>query len=354
MSIYLTIVFCLLITGFFNINKKIFFGVSTIVFILLLGLRARTVGFDTLQYYNNYSRILYLGFNQRELSRYEFGYFSLNKIVSLVSDNPQFFIFVTSTILIASTFYFVKKYSQNYQISFLAFILFGIMGTYMNLLRQALAISILIFFTEIFFSKKKVLSFLVIFLASLFHSTAWIFLVPVILYNIRGKWSTNKIVVGVFVLSLILAVSSNVIFIIAVYIFPQYQVYIDSVHASAGVLASTINFIIMTFLVIIGYLYLKKNNYEFSKFENFIFLMCLTDMMLSAIGVQVYLIYRLAYYFRVFQLLWIPIVIKSSKNINEKVIIGWSFFCLGILYFTVVHLFRPEWTAIVPYHFFWE
>lgn len=84
----------------------------------------------------------------------------------------------------------LKKYSPNVYISFIVFVVLGQLGFALSALRQMLAIAFVIF-AFINIETRKPIKFVVLTLiASLFHSTAIIFLIAYPLYRIKLKVKT--------------------------------------------------------------------------------------------------------------------------------------------------------------------
>ena len=160
-------------------NKDVSFTIKIICFAILFipaALRYE-VGTD----YNSY-HIIFDNINQRNIITVEPGFVLLNKLVYYLTFSCQGVFFLASLFTYFFIFYANDKKTSLYLFSFYIFYY-----TFsFNIVRNMMAISVVIFgFVQLFHDKKKV-GFLFILIALLFHSSA-IFYVPVYLLAIFWK-----------------------------------------------------------------------------------------------------------------------------------------------------------------------
>ena len=80
-------------------------------------------------------------------------------------------------------------------------------------------------------------------------------------------------------------------------------------------------------------------------------------MLISAIAVSIVAfkfsqLSRIAMYFATGEIILIPFIIENIRNYRLKRIIS-GIVTIGLVaYFIVIQVFRPEWSNIVPYHWF--
>lgn len=161
---------------------------KTCFYILLLFWGCRGyVGWDWMTYYPMYqiidklwdfsSQSFILVYSDEVVSEaIEPGFILYTSILKTIFDNYHFFIFVNSLIFLIAIGRFIKKYSNNYALSFL--VLFAIyQGLVVDLLRNSLALSIFLY--AISFKKKPSIYALILLslLGILFHKT-FILLIP--------------------------------------------------------------------------------------------------------------------------------------------------------------------------------
>jgi len=138
-------------------NKIISVICTGIILILISSIRSINVGVDTLQYATVFEKIancnsLTEAFN---VSRFEKGFIVLCFILSRISSNPQILIFVSSVIIISSVMIFLYSSSKKVWLSLFMFIALNYFSMYMNVMRQAVAISIIFIAFYIIFEKKQ-------------------------------------------------------------------------------------------------------------------------------------------------------------------------------------------------------
>ena len=164
MYIYIIIILLIVLLGCAirpNSNKKRKKIYLTIVFIILAivaSLRAYTVGVDTEQYCIAFDKISEMTIEQaKEDTRYETGFVVLCKILSYVYDNYQILIIVTSIFIMYAVIRFIYEESNDCILSLLLFVLLNCYAMYMSMMRQAIAIGIILLGYIIFLKKEMLL-----------------------------------------------------------------------------------------------------------------------------------------------------------------------------------------------------
>ena len=183
MAIYILSLLFILGLGFiFNCNstkkrKIVFLIISCLTLTTIAMFRTKYVGIDTLQYFRNFQYISNTAYSELHLIRYELGFTYLCKILGEFYSDPQILIIVTSIFINVSVFRFIYKNSDNVVLSVIFYILLNFYYNYMNIMRQALAISIILWGFE-FIKKEKNISFIItVIIAMQFHSSAILALV---------------------------------------------------------------------------------------------------------------------------------------------------------------------------------
>jgi len=188
--------------NFIKENSKYLFIIIGILTLFLL-LRSTKVGIDTKNYENifNYCREK----NIIELltyERHEIGYKYYTKFISLFT-NYHLFLCITSVITMMGIYFFIKENSKNYFLSILLFITFNFYGYYFGILRQSIAISILLCGYKYVFEKKIWKFLLFVLLATLFHKTAFIFIILYFIKYVHIDKRKLLIWIGIIVMSFI-------------------------------------------------------------------------------------------------------------------------------------------------------
>lgn len=180
-------------------NKRylIFIFVSLFLF---LALKSNDTGVDATSYQKIFKDINETPFfSVYAYDRYEIGFKYFCKIISLIWNNYTFFSIIVSFIELAGFYYLIKKYSKNYVFSLFIFITYDTYIFTFGILRQAIALSILLISIK-FIKENKFLKFLsLVLLASTFHKTALLFIVCYFIKNVKLN---KKIMIGFSVITL--------------------------------------------------------------------------------------------------------------------------------------------------------
>ncbi len=175
-------------TNFDSKNKKIYLIVAGIAVAIVMGLRAplgvgsRDTEMYALAFEGMHGVGNFLNYAKRNLFENGFvlsesGFFFCMWLVSRFTANAQIFIFLTSAFMIFCVCRFIYKNSEDVAFSLLCFLTLGSFTFLMNGMRQGVAMCICLLSYE-YVKKRKLIPFLiVVFIALLFHKTAFVFLI---------------------------------------------------------------------------------------------------------------------------------------------------------------------------------
>jgi len=97
----------------------------------------------------------------------------------------------------------------------------------------------------------------------------------------------------------------------------------------------------------------KMQNHKISD-EQLWYTFCLLTLIVSIIGLNATILSRVETYFSVFFLAFIPSVIKHIKNKELRAIVTLGITAGLFASFVVVMVFRPYWTTVFPYQWYWN
>lgn len=318
------------------------FGIFLVFFYMM---RKLFIGYDTYSYVSVFENIAncsaYKEISERHIAMgWEKLFVRFIYLISRISDNKYFFLFVIGTCLYFSIIYFITSLSKNFLISIIFFVLYGFYFSSTNLMRQFCAISIVLFGVNFFLKKKYVRYYIVIFLASFFHTTALIcVLLPII--NIF-KLKKSFIVFYFFVMTVLIFFSNNLLSFAIHYVAPQYESYFTS--SSFGILSkSKLGSLLNLFIGVILFIYFYSNYNEKDEIYSKLLKIFMFGLLFTAASAKFTQIGRIASYFSPSAFILISM---GKKNI----LFYFTFFIL-IVYCVIVNLFRPEWTGFFPYYF---
>lgn len=356
MAIYIALIFTIFILFKF-LKKKTALAISFILLALVAGLRKNTVGIDTMQYYTTFTEIGESSWSFSEI-RFEKGYCVVVKILHLLFKNPQSLIICSSLFINFSIYKFIKNYSKNYLISILVFIFNNIYFSYMNIMRQALAISIILLGIKYLLNKKYIKFIIVILLASLFHTVAIASIILIPIYMLKDKKILPYLILFAGLLGFVLY---RPLFNILGNIF-GYGGYADSEFAASNYFGALISFckngivfVIIEYYIYSNKLYEKDNNHNF--YKNVI----LTAVMLYALIMRMNIFNRLTPNFIIFGIIYIPNSLLSIQDFSKSYRHKWDYLVMLSLIILIlfsswmtINILRPEWNGAIPYEFFWQ
>lgn len=342
-------------------NSFLFFSMG--LMLALNCLRGLEVGNDTLPYKNLFE--YYIGHGTlfsvsdagiRWMNEYvDIGYRTLNTLFARVSSSYQLFISVIAVFLYGTVSKFIKRESDNVCISVLLFFLV-IYHPYMNVLRQAIAISVILIGFKHLKNHRYVLFSIYVGLAALFHKTAVITLLLVPLMRKRN-FSLKKTLI---VVAIVIGLTATNIVRRAVALIGYSGMYMNEeqgISTYAQILLSAVIFMLINYWrgnKLRNYVSgdLVNNETDLDKFYSRI---PVVHLCLSIAGLNIPILYRCSYYFTIFYLTGIPHFVMNSKRSRNNLKVSVFLLLLTyIVYQTGVLIFRPEWFSEFSYKFFWQ
>lgn len=314
MSIYILLYFFLLAGIFLKRNKQRFHLIfSFFLLFFLAAFRDTSVGTDTSTYEEIFNRVSVGGQIVQET-----GWFYFNKIVVYFGGDFRWLLVFSSLLVIFPIYRISKRYSFNPCLSiFLFYTLYFYLQSF-NIMRQIIAVSVLLLFIPFLFKKKYIHFVVGVALASLFHTTA-LLAVPFVFIN-RLKISRKLMCVFVFI-SLVFGVSFSSLVIDKIADLLGYVHYLE-VHdenSETGLFMIITNIFAMFFIITSS-----KDSHLLKLFFLYILLYNLT------VGVPY--AYRLTFVFSIVQILFLPYYIKNNI-LGLRPEVKWLVICYATLNF---------------------
>lgn len=301
---------------------KILFVLSFLVSFLPAGLR---YGIGTDYFYTYVPYFNWIGTGEKEFG--EIGFNLLNKFIYDTSGDYRVLFFVTSFIILG----FIYKAIWDNSDDILKSILIIFIGqTYfysMNIVRQAIAMAIILYAFKFLKDKKYLKLLICIIIAALFHSSA-LLMIPILLISQIRIRPFNKIIIIILLFAFQPIILKVVEMIIGL---TKYNWYYKSGLYTENIALSLIIQNIIIFIIDSYYqkVYKDKITTEYNILSNINFFGICT----MALSMYIPLIYRIIRYCTIFQILFIPKMlnlsrIKSNKSIITAVIILLLFVCM--------------------------
>lgn len=344
-------------------RDQLYITITLGILLVLSCLRGISVGNDTSSYYTMFryygglenttdmslARILWL--NNMEL-----GYRILNYLVHKITDNYQVFISIVSCFSYFVVIRFIKRYSSNIGLSCVLFFLM-FYGTYMNLFRQVLAMSIVLMAFD-WLNREKYVKFglAVFFISVFFHRTSIVALLLIPMAKFRGRkllfWIAGVIATVLVLLGRIPAL---------VALFGIKSSYISQTSGISILFSAIMN---TAFFLTFWFLRQREWNMEGEELltklnptvaKNLISWIPYVCLLISIVAFALPVATRFEYYFTVFYLILFPEMLRISavSDSNKRIVIGMLIFAL-LVYVTGRIIYRPEWVTEYNYKFFWQ
>lgn len=337
----------------YNANQKketyITIGLFFAIYTIMLMLRGRTCGVDMPNYEHFYQIDTGLSFKDI-LNRYnlEIGFHFLNKIISCISKEFQFYTAVVALVCMIPLWTLYARNTDLPYLSIAVFMTVAPFSLYFSGLRQALAVSVVPLSYYCVKNKKLPLFILTVVLASLFHQSAFIIILmyPVFWAKFTRKWLWFVIPV----IAVILAFNSRIFSALAPFMGERY-------FERYGMVSSTgaYTFVALLFLFSI-YASLIPDNEKMDDdvlgLRNLLFLSTCLQCFASVNSIAM----RMNYYF----LILVPITIskiptRSKAQYHQVAYLSYVIMCM----FFVIYYFYGASTGsdimqIYPYVPFWE
>lgn len=321
---------------------------------LLATIRSLDIGNDTKNYYHLFNSIANGANIQVWSTRYEIGYLLLNKLISRMTDNFWVFLSIVNMIIYFAYYLFFKNYSVNPIMSVFMFFTFGTWGQTVNIIRLQLAIAMALYAYICKDKKKYILLVVLSLLAFSFHRISLVFL----LYLFVPRTITKKFNIAAIVATAVgISILPMLMQIVAGYI-PYFSGYLSHSMYVMGEakLATVINIVMRLLLLsICWYFYLSQAtvNASLTETENHIisyqFNMVFVSTLLMVLSLRFNLLDRCSFFYWTFSYVLIPNVLSRIENNGNRSILRGFILLLGVAYFVIINIYRPEWNHISPY-----
>ncbi len=348
MNWYLTNLLIVIIIGLLSLlfrsedtRRKFFLYGSFIQLFLFLSLRATDVGIDLPNYFYFYDKCNQVGWNTIFSYRYEPLYIIYTKLIANFINNKQIFLVITAFLSLMGPLYIIKKYSKNYFLSIFLFITFQFFTYDFYLLRQVIAMSILLLSLKYVEEKKFVKFAIMVGIATCFHTSAFLFVIVYWLSKLEIDSKKLLIITGCMIG--ILLFGDRIINLVLNIV---YQHYVGSTGEEGGYFY----FIVLLFVFLITTL-LKKAFLRQQKTNQIWYNILILAMFIQLFAIKKPIISRATIYYSIALIIVLPNVIKCIKDKNLRMLIN-LLVCVGFFLFYLTRLGNEN--IYMTYHFFWQ
>ena len=297
-------------------------------------------------YINRYAKdYIKLG-SGKNVVNLEPGYKLLVSFCLLFTKDYTILFVITSAIIVFLTFYRICKESPYPVLSVLIYFLMGYFFHSLNIMREYLAISILLFAYPFLVNKKYIRFIICAIIAILFHYTSGLFLIAIFMCkkNIFDMKRTIIIsiillIVGKFLWKYVgISILSNTRFDVYTKVTSQFN---TGVFKKVEILVNVI------FYTMLYYMY--KNMPDKGRKENFFLNMQACSIFFLILVLAMSLFKRIYFYFSIFNIISIPYFLKKSNiEVKKKIILVTVLFLTLVLHFTKKNILENT-DEVLPY-----
>ena len=327
---------------------------------ILAAFRSTSVGNDS----KNYLDLFNLIRNGADLEvwseRYEWGYLLFNKILGLFFSNQYAIFFVSALFIYFISWRVIKKLSYKHWLSVFLFLTLGLYSNSVNVIRLTMAYVVcLVAYNEL--EKKKYLKVIILVIfATLFHTSAIVFIVVLLCNKLNMKKRLLFLWGGATVILFLLF--NNILASVLNY-RETYNTYVtNDIYFNSGYLATGLNIVFWVLILLVIYILYRNGNFrseadiciEETTYWEKICIYGLIMISLYIFGFKMNLMDRVAGYFRCLMIIFIPNAMTEIENKRTRGIVEGSLVLLMVMFFVIPLIFRPEWTGIYPYSFWFD
>ena len=311
-------------------KKKYFLIIVGFILIFLSTFRANTVSSDLSLYLNIFDStkdisIFDIIINSLSLDHlfmtevyngtYEVGYVLFNKLIYTFFDIDIAFKFFSSLFINITILWFIYKQSNNELLSVILYICFGYYLQSFIIIRQYMALCLLIISLHYLLNNDNKKYFILIFLAFLFHKTSICF---IILYFLKKYWNyiykKSNYLIGFIIILFI--ISPPIIYFLINKFYPYYS---DIMIIGEGIKL----FFVLLIILFLPFFFKRITFKSLQKF-NIFFILCAIGVIIQLFTYHFSLLNRLAIYFQFYFIIFIPryfITKKYNKMLQILIIL---------------------------------
>lgn len=375
MAVYLILAAAILVYGkVIHANrsdkrKRWFLIVSFGAMILLAALRAPTVGIDLAGHYGKrYTQIADYRWSEipafTGMSKYEIGYCYFCKLLSVICPDVQFFIAVTSAFTCGTMGLFFYRKSSDVVLSTELMLMLGIYYAQMNVIRQELAIAIILL-GYLFYSGSRrrwqdgLIFALFCILAATFHTSAFVCISFLLICKFRFR---RRDILLVLAGTAIIFLAYEELYLFIASILGRGAGYVRKAEGQGNFNSQSFaNFLLTAGAFALGYYVLvyrkqqEDGRRESRQEESFLLYMSLMAALCRMLLFRMNIINRVSYYFLPFTLVMYPCAIDAIPVRQVRKHYRGAVYCTGIAYyFWITIRFAKSFYGVVPYIPFWQ
>lgn len=312
----------------------------------LIMFRHENVGRDTSSYVDYFEYYSNRDWQQLWRAKGENGYIYFNKLISYISMDPQFFLGIAAVLISIMIYPLYKRLCIDASLTVMLFVTLSTFFMMFSGIRQMMAIAIG-FIAYDFTRRKKLLFFLLaVFVATTFHTSAFMlyFMYPLYHARITKRW----LYVVVPVLAVCFAYNRQIFGSLSL-LLEQYTEY-DTTIEETGAYTMLIlfgAFSVFSFLIPDE----RRVDTETIGLRNFLLLAFVLQIFAPLHSLAM----RMGYYYIIFIPLLLPRIIAArGRKWNQVAVFARNLMVVFFLLYFFMNVSGEGNLRVFPYHFFWE
>lgn len=311
--------------------RKKYCTIVAIQWILVSGLRDWTIGADTYNYYSIFERAKSISWGEilrnffdlsvQNVFDVEAGYVIINKLIQLFSKNYQFFLIAVAAFFMSMMAMWIYRYSASPCTSFILFS--TLFYSYETLMRQIIAIALVVFWGYEAIKNKKPWKFMAILITALLIHKSALFFLPVYFLS-QIPITLGYMIVSTAAIAIVAILGKKLYVPIAMWMgFGEGQFN----YAEGGAELYTMLLILLCAVIWILYPRIKKHRED----ANVLLHINSMNLMVAFLVLQNQSFMRIQLYFSLFLMITIPEVINLVKR-EYRLLVYFLFGTIMILY----------------------
>ncbi|MGN1344545.1 MAG: EpsG family protein [Traorella sp.] len=326
-------------------NDKRIILIAILLLTLVAGLRAPSVGVDTLSNIQAFSTFANYGF--KYVTR-EYAYYFIGGTIYKVFHQYSLVFMFYGFLIYSLVFFRLWDFRKSIDLGIAGFLfVLNYFGGTMNGIRQFVAIAIIFYGTR-YLGKREYLKYIgFVLLAFMFHISSCVaYIFPLFYIGIKKKYKLNEFICAIFVSFSSIAA--------ALFLYLKYSSYLLSINEVDFAVINFIRFIILIISFLFSYKALsikksvsnEKDIYPFNDSLSFNLAFIFTFIGVSVGFANTIIDYasRVGYFFKFFEIVYYGMIFYSPNiNKNFKMFLLFALFVLGVYYLYF-------YNGIIPYH----
>lgn len=288
-------------------------------------------------------RQVFLQYGSRDLL-----FYVLTKLFTFVCTDVQVYLMLISMFAIGSYCMFVYKYSEHHILSFVCYFALNYYAAGFQMLRHVVALSVLLLAYPAMKERRPVRFVLIVLLASMFHSTALVFLMAYPIAHMKIGWRQWGIFAAAFALCFVFKGYLKQILTLVFSGDSRYGMYVSADYSAQ---LSVVGLLILLCFYVVSFLLMNGSDKEDPRMLE-LFNMSALSICFMAMVVVIGEFHRISMYFGIYNTLLLPAALQRNRfNRNSKLWLMRFATAVLVLYFL---FFGLENCSLLDYHFFWQ